>query len=56
MRPGAGDIVRLSRLDVEDAVFECVLARQGTAEHAEWLPLLGIEVTAGNSTRRFGFA
>jgi hypothetical protein len=57
VRMGAkgGDIVRLSRIDERDAVFECVLARKDTPEYADWLPLLVNEVKAGNSRRRFGF-
>jgi hypothetical protein len=52
----SGDIVRLERVDESDVVYECVLARQNTPEHAAWSPLLVSEVKSGNSTRRFGFA
>jgi hypothetical protein len=51
----ADDIVRIRRIDVDDAVYECVLARKGTPEHAQWEPLLVNSVRSRNSTRRFGF-
>ncbi len=51
----SGDIVRLRRIDEPDAVFECVLARQGTTEYNEWSTFLIADVKTGNSTRRFGF-
>jgi len=51
----ADDIVRIRRIDELDAVFECVLARKGTREHAEWESLLVNTVRSGNSRRRFGF-
>jgi hypothetical protein len=56
LRTEAGDIVRIRRIDEDDAVYECVLARKGTPEHAEWEPLLVNSVRSGNSSRRFGFA
>jgi hypothetical protein len=56
LNPSFGDIVRISRIDEQDLVYECVLARKDTPEYAEWLPLLVNEVKAGNSERRFGFA
>jgi hypothetical protein len=51
----ADDIVRIRRIDEADAVFECVLARKGTTEHAAWERFLVNTVRSGNSTRRFGF-
>jgi hypothetical protein len=48
-----GDIVRITRIASEDVDFECLLARQGTPEHAAWLPFCTNAVR--NSTRRFGY-
>ena len=49
-----GDLVRITRLSESDVEFECVLARQGTPEYAEWI--LNCTQPVRNSTRRFGFA
>lgn len=49
-----GDIVRITRVASEDVDFECLLARQGTPEHANWLPFCTNPVR--NSPRRFGYA
>jgi hypothetical protein len=56
LKARAGDIIRLQRIDEPDAVFECVLARQGSPDYSTWLPLLVNQVKAGASNRRFGFA
>jgi hypothetical protein len=50
-----GDIIQLRRVDEPAAVFECMLARQGTPQYLAWLPYLSNAVRGGNSTRRFGF-
>ena len=55
MQAASGDIVRLRRIDEEDATYECVLARSNSPTHAEWLPFLVNVVKSGNSNRRFGF-
>ena len=49
-----GDVVRIRRIAQPDAEYECVLARQGTAEYAEWVQHCTQNVT--NSTRHFGYA
>ncbi|MGD0536816.1 MAG: phospholipase D-like domain-containing protein [Verrucomicrobiota bacterium] len=48
-----GDIVRITRIGSEDVDFECLLAHQGTPEHATWLPFCTTLVRS--STRRFGY-
>lgn len=55
LKAQADDIVRIRRVDEVDAVFECVLAKKGTAEHTAWEAFLVNTVRSGNSTRRFGF-
>jgi len=52
----AGDIVRFQRVDEPGVTYECVLAKTGSSEHAEWSPFLVNQVRARNSDRRFGFA
>lgn len=50
-----GDIVRLRRVSDPDGVeYECVLARSGTVDHAQWLNYCTQRVQ--NSSRRFGYA
>jgi len=49
-----GDVVRIVRVADVTAEYECVLAREGTAEYEEWLPYCTQGVR--NSTRRFGYA
>lgn len=49
-----GDVVRIQRIAQPDAEFECVLARNGTAEYNEWIKYCTHPVR--NSTRRFGYA
>lgn len=51
----AGDLIRVTRVDLPDRVFDVELARAGTPEHAEWLAY-GIMSTGGQSPRRFGFS
>ena len=48
-----GDIVKITRVASQHVDFECLLARQGTPEHAAWLPCCTNAVR--NSTRRFGY-
>lgn len=48
-----GDIVKITRVALPDVDFECLLARQGSHEHAAWLPFCTNLVR--NSTRRFGY-
>jgi hypothetical protein len=48
-----GDVVKITRIGSEHVDFECLLARQGTTEHAAWLPFCTNAVR--NSTRRFGY-
>jgi hypothetical protein len=55
LKAKAGDIIKLTRVDEADAVYECVLAPAGTAEYIAWLPLLQLEVQSGNSQRKFGY-
>lgn len=55
MQAAAGDVLRFRRVDDDDAVFECVLARRGTPEHNDWQQYLVLE-TRNNPDRRFGFA
>jgi hypothetical protein len=50
----AGDIVQIRRVAAGDAEYECVLARQGTAQYAEWTDRCPQPVR--NSPRRFGYA
>ncbi len=49
-----GDVVRIRRIAEPDAEFECVLARKGTPEYAEWIKSCAQPVS--NSTRKFGYA
>ena len=50
-----GDIIRIRRISEPDgAEYECVLAKEGTAEHAQWLVYCTQQVR--NSSRRFGYA
>lgn len=49
-----GDVVRIRRIAQPNAEFECVLARQGTPEHDEWIKSCTQAVR--NSTRSFGYA
>jgi hypothetical protein len=49
-----GDVVRIRRIAESDAEFECVLARQGTPDFAEWIKSCTQPVRS--STRRFGYA
>jgi len=48
-----GDIVRIRRIAHPDAEYECVLARQGTAEFNAWINYCTQQVR--NSARRFGY-
>jgi hypothetical protein len=48
-----GDVVRILRIAQEAAEYECVLARQGTPEFAEWINYCTQNVR--NSTRKFGY-
>lgn len=50
----AGDVVRITKVEVDPAVYECDLARQGTAEYAEWIRYCSQPVQ--NSLRRWGYA
>ena len=49
-----GDIVRIRRVEEDDAEFECVLARAGTPEFAAWQPFCTERVR--NSNRLWGYA
>ncbi len=49
-----GDVVRITRIAQPDAEFECVLARIGTHEYANWIGFCTQPVR--NSDRRFGYA
>ena len=49
-----GDVVRIRRISATDAEYECVLARQDTAEYKAWVDCCTQPVR--NSTRRFGYA
>lgn len=49
-----GDVIRIRRISAPDAEYECVLARQGTAEHVVWVSCCTQAVRS--STRRFGYA
>jgi len=49
-----GDIIRISRLNDEDAEFECVLARRGTPIHVEWQTYCTEKVRS--SKRKYGYA
>jgi len=49
-----GDIVRIRRIAAAHAEYECVLARQGTAEYEDWIKYCTQSVR--QSTRRFGYA
>jgi hypothetical protein len=51
----AGDIIQLTKVDREDATYDCALAKQGTPQHAEWTTYLVNKVKSGNSERAFGF-
>jgi len=48
-----GDIVKITRIASSDVDFECLLARKGTPEYAEWLPFCTIAVR--QSQRSFGY-
>lgn len=54
MQAAPEDILRFRRIDNDEATFECVLARQGSAEHTEWQNYLEFAVKR-NPARRFGF-
>lgn len=49
-----GDVVRIRRIAEPDAEYECVLARQQTAEYKEWIKACTQPVRS--STRCFGYA
>lgn len=49
----AGDVVRITRVSDDEAEFECVLARRGTGEHADWYARC-TQIAPGG--RRFGYA
>lgn len=49
-----GDIVRIRRIASAEAEYECVLARQGTAQFDEWIKCCTQSVR--QSPRRFGYA
>jgi len=49
-----GDVVRITRIAEPDAEYECVLAKRGTPEYANWISFCSQPVR--NSERRFGYA
>ncbi len=49
-----GDVVRIRRISVPEAEYECVLARQGTPEYEQWI--LSCTQPVRNSPRTFGYA
>lgn len=49
-----GDLVVIRRIAQLDAEYECILARQNTPQHANWIRYC--TQTVRNSTRRFGYA
>ena len=49
-----GDVVRIRRIVENDAEYECILARKGTAIFDDWIQACSQPVR--NSSRRFGYA
>lgn len=48
------DIVRITRVDEADCVFQCELAKRGSPLHSEWSSYCTQPIR--NSMRRFGYA